>query len=80
MKDRTERLPVPLVADRLNTTPLNVLMHIKRGLLRAVEKEGAWLVDVRSLDELLAKTGGGKAETACSSGCARNHACGGGCG
>lgn len=78
MKERTARMPIPLVADKLKTTPLNVLMHIKHGLLRAVEEEGAWLVDVRSLDELLAKTGG-KAEAVCRSGCAGKHACSGGC-
>jgi hypothetical protein len=79
MKEHTERLPISLVAERLNTTPLNVLMHIKRGLLQAVEEDGIWLVDVQSLDELLAKTGGGKAEDVCTSGCSQKHTCGGGC-
>jgi hypothetical protein len=54
-------------------------MHIKRGLLQAVEEDGIWLVDVQSLDELLAKTGGGKAEDVCTSGCSQKHTCGGGC-
>ncbi len=79
MKERTERLSIAMVAEKLNTTPLNVFMHIKRGLLQAVEEEGIWLVDVQSLDELLARTGGSKAEDVCSSGCSQKHACGGGC-
>jgi hypothetical protein len=79
MNQRTEKLPIARVAKKLNTTPLNVLMHIKRGLLQAVEEDGIWLVDVQSLDELLAKTGGGKAEDVCTSGCSQKHTCGGGC-
>ncbi|MBE0575935.1 MAG: hypothetical protein IH613_08560 [Desulfuromonadales bacterium] len=79
MKEHTERLPILLVAEMLNTTPLNVLMHIKRGLLQAIEEDGLWLVDIQSLDELIAKTGGSKAENICTSDCSQKHACGGGC-
>ena len=79
MKEQTGKLPIPEVAEKLNTTPLNVFMHIKRGLLRATEEDGTWLVDVQSLDELMAKTGGSKAEDVCASGCSKKHACGGGC-
>lgn len=79
MKERTGRLPIPEVAEKLNTTPLHVFMHIKRGLLQATEEDGTWLVDVQSLDELMAKTGGSKAEGVCASGCSQKHACGDGC-
>jgi hypothetical protein len=64
----------------LQTTHLNVLMHIKRGLLTGVEEESGWMIEQHSLDELLAKTGGVKATDVCTSGCAKKHACGGGCG
>lgn len=79
MQGERERLPIPIVAEKLNTTPLNVLMHIKRGLLRGVEAEGVWLIEAHSLDELLAKTGGNKAVDLCASGCAKKQACNGGC-
>ncbi len=63
----------------LQKTPLNILMHIKRGLLRGVEEDGQWQVEKTSLDALMAKTGGGKGHDVCASGCAPKHACGGGC-
>lgn len=74
-----EIVPIKVVAELLNTTPLNVLMHVKRGILNGVEKEGGWVVDKDSLDDLIAKTGGSKADDVCASGCAKKHACGGGC-
>ncbi|MGK2907287.1 MAG: hypothetical protein ACSLFH_13230 [Desulfuromonadales bacterium] len=79
MQKEKEKLPIPVVAEKLNTTPLNVLMHIKRGLLQGVEEDGIWLVDVQSLEALLTKTGGSKAEDLCASGCTKKHACSGGC-
>ena len=79
MKDKTTGLPLSVVAEQLNSTPLNVLMHIKRGMLAGVEEDGRWLVDSHSLDALLATTGGSKVEDVCASGCAKKHACGGSC-
>jgi hypothetical protein len=72
-------LSIEDTARMLNTTPLNVLMHVKRHLLEGVEVDGTWMVDARSLETLLAKTGGSKGEAVCASGCAKNHACGSGC-
>jgi len=72
-------LPIADVAKALQTTPLNVLMHIKRGLLEGVETDGSWQIRRASLEALLAKTGGSKAADLCASGCAQKHACGGGC-
>ena len=72
-------MPIATVAEKLNTTPLNVLMHIKRGLLQGVEDDGAWLVDSQSFVALLAKTGGSKVEDVCASSCGKKHACSGGC-
>lgn len=68
-------------ASRLQTTPLNVLMHLKRGLLQGVElEEGGWEVDAESLAALQTQTGGVKAEGVCASGCSRKHSCGSSCG
>ena len=73
------KLPISIVAEKMNTTPLNVLMHIKRGMLKGVEEDGLWMIDGQSLEALMAKTGGSKAEDVCASGCAKRHACSSGC-
>ena len=80
MPGQTAMLSITEVARLMQTTPLNTLMHIKRGLLEGVEKDGVWLVERASLEALLARTGGGKASAICAGGCASKHACGGGCG
>ena len=72
-------LPIKEVAQMLQTTPLNILMHIKKGLLKGVEEEGSWLIERTSLEIFLKKTGGVKAADVCATGCAERHACGGGC-
>ena len=75
----SQMISVEEAAQTLQTTPLNVLMHLKRGLLIGVEGERGWLIEQESLAALVAKTGGGKADDVCASGCAKKHACGGGC-
>ncbi len=79
MKEQGERLSIAVVAEKMKTTPLHVLMHIKRGLLTGIEEDSGWLIDGESLDALLAKTGGSKAGDVCASDCAKKHACSGGC-
>lgn len=74
-----EKVPISVVAETLNTTPLNVLMHVKRGLLDGTEEEGGWMIVKASLEALVSKTGGSKADDICASGCAKKHLCGGGC-
>jgi len=74
-----QMISITETAKRLQTTPLNILMHIKRGLLKGVEQDGVWLIEQASLDALLQKTGGVKASDVCASGCSKKHACGGGC-
>jgi hypothetical protein len=64
-------------AETLGTTPLNILMHIKRGLLLGVEGDGGWLVEPASLAALMRKRKAGEVADVCLGGCAR-HA--GGCG
>jgi hypothetical protein len=80
MTEHTETLPIAEVAQLLHTTPLNVLMHIKRGLLQGSEGEGGWQIERASLESFLAATGGVKEPGVCTAGCAAKHACGGGCG
>lgn len=80
MTEHIETLPIAEVAQRLQTTPLNVLMHIKRGLLQGCEGEDGWQIERASLEVFLAATGGVKATGVCATGCAAKHACGGSCG
>ncbi len=70
-------VPIARVAEELGSTPLNVLMYIKRGLLVGEEIDGQWQVETRSLSELLRRRLAGNAPAVCRSACAR-HA--GGCG
>ena len=67
--------PVAEVAQRLGTTPLNVLMHIKRGLLIGVEREDGWLVAPESLATLIQQRAAGELPAVCQSGCSKNHGC-----
>jgi len=46
-------------ARELGTTELNVLLHIKRGLLAGREVDGAWHVVRTGLDTLRARRGAG---------------------
>lgn len=69
-----EFLPLPLAAQRLGTTPLNVLMHIKRQLLTAEERDGQWFVEVASLQALQAAQGT-TAKSLCRSQCAASGGC-----
>ncbi|GEM_PF-633257 len=64
-------LSLEQAAEILGSTPLNVLMHIKRGLLVGAEQEGGWLVALASLTALLEKRCQGEAPVVCSSGCAK---------
>ena len=75
MDIQTEKVPLEEAARRLQTTPLNILMHIKRGLLRGEEKDDLWEIDAASLAALQEKTGGGKAADVCASGCSKRHNC-----
>jgi hypothetical protein len=73
----THWLALEQAAEQLGTTPLNVLMHVKRGLLVGAVREGEWLVQPDSLAELLRKRSGGEVPAVCQSGCGRKA---GGCG
>ena len=75
--DTEQWLPMTQAAKKLGTTQLNVLMHIKRGLLVGVEREDVWWVDPDSLAVLLRKRTEGTLPAVCSGGCAQKA---GGCG
>ncbi len=68
-----EKIPLSEAATRLGSTPLNVLMHIKRELLAAEEIDGSWFVDSASLEEFLARREEAPQESVCKSSCA--HKC-----
>lgn len=73
-------LPLVSAAEQLGSTPLNVLMHIKRGLLVGREGAAGWLVDADSLGALLARRQAGAAPTVCRSGCGKPARSCGNCG
>ena len=67
------KIPVADVAMQMKTTPLNVMMHIKRGLLAGEEIEGAWFVPADSLASYLEQAGGAAHGSLCHSSC--QHGC-----
>lgn len=67
-------LPLAAAAQRLGTTPLNVLMHIKRQLLLAEERDGQWYVDPASL-QALQDAQGETAKSLCRSQCSSSGGC-----
>lgn len=74
----SELLSVAAVANVLKTTPLNVLMHIKRGLLSGEEVDGVWYVLATSLDNYLLNTEGAAHGSLCKRHC--KHHCSSSCG
>jgi len=52
-------------AKRMKNTPLNVLMHIKRGLLCGEEINGSWFVEMTSLESYLLKSENSSSGSVC---------------
>ncbi len=75
MTTKIEKLSVAEVATSMKTTPINVMMHIKRGLLAGEEIDGAWYVPADSLASYLSDPARGNTGSVCK---AKSH-CGGGC-
>lgn len=69
----TEKITLEEAATRLGSTPLNVLMHIKRKLLAGVEIDGSWFIEVASLQEFLISRDDSPQESVCQSSC--SHKC-----
>lgn len=67
-------LPLETATQQLGTTPLNVLMHIKRRLLVAEDRDGQWYVDSASLTALQLDKGGAD-KSLCRSQCAASGGC-----
>ena len=63
-------------AEQLGNTPLNVLMHLKRGLLAGTVVEGTWLIAPDSLAALVQKRREGEVPAVCQSGCGKAGGCG----
>ena len=80
MNERQPTIALADVAVQLQTTPLNVLMHIKRGLLEATELDDVWMIDPQSLQAFVEKHDGQKAADVCNSGCSKAHSFGSSCG
>lgn len=80
MNLQDSRLEIAAAARLMQTTPLNILMHIKRGLLKGSEQDGVWLIERASLEALLASPGGGTANVVCTGGCTGKSTCGSQCG
>ena len=79
MNTTIDRLPIQEVAQALGTTPLNVLMHIKRGYLEGVEEEGGWTISGESLMVFMARDSGRKRQFVCATSCSKGAGCGGSC-
>jgi hypothetical protein len=75
MTAQVVKLTVAEVATTMKTTPINVMMHIKRGLLAGEEIDGAWYVPADSLASYLSDTSRGSNGSVCK---AKSH-CGSGC-
>jgi len=74
-----QMIPINEAARMLHSTPMNVLMHVKKGLLTGVETSIGWEISLSSIEALLAKTDAARTDVVCESGCAKKHQCGGGC-
>ena len=69
----SDKIDLDEAATRLESTPLNVLMHIKRDLLAGEEIDGSWFVDVASLENFLASREDSPKVNVCESSC--SHKC-----
>lgn len=79
MKSSNRDLTLQEVTTTLETTPLNVLMHIKRGLLVGTEEADGWRIPAASLESFISRTGGQKARLIGGHGCGKAGGCGGSC-
>jgi len=75
MTATVEKLSIAEVATAMKTTSLNVMMHIKRGLLVGEEIDGVWYIPADSLASYLSQPERGSNVSVCK---AKSH-CGSGC-
>lgn len=75
-----EHISLAVAAAQLQTTPLNVLMHVKRGLLRGTEELDGWQIETASLQELQQRRLEQGTVPVCRKGCGAAGGCGSACG
>lgn len=73
---KEEMVTVDAAATAMQTTVLNVMMHIKRRLLEGQELDGSWYVSAASLAAFLAQGDRQAGQVVCRTGCAAKK---GGC-
>jgi len=73
--DKKQWFTLAQAAETMGSTPLNVLMHLKRGLLVGEEYADGWRVEAQSLADLIRKRGETGTPTLCASGCSKTHGC-----
>ncbi len=73
-------LTLSKTAQLLKTTQVNVLMHVRKGLLDQVEKDGLWYVTIDSFETFVSQNGIRKSDSVCASGCGKHASCGSSCG
>ncbi len=71
-----EGISVADVAKALNTTPVNVLLLLKRGLLSGQEVDGVWYVGKESFAAFREKPIADQGPAPCRSACSRASQCG----
>jgi len=54
MMSTSNHIPLDVAARKTHTTTLNLLMHIKRGLLPATEDQGQWCINEADLNTFIA--------------------------
>lgn len=74
-EDSREFIPVEEAARVLATTPLSVLMRLRRKVLEGREVEGRWFVVRESLERLQAEGSDADAEPLCRSHCTAKGGC-----
>ncbi|MFO7765687.1 MAG: hypothetical protein R6V33_04585 [Pelovirga sp.] len=67
-----KQIPLEIAAGKAGTTTLNLLMHIKRGLLSAAEHQGCWFINEAELNAFIAdKRKADSADLCVHSGCGK---------
>ena len=80
MTQENALLSLSKTAQLLKTTQVNVLMHVRKGLLDQVEKDGRWYVTINSFEQFVSENGIRKSDSVCAAGCGRHASCGSSCG
>lgn len=74
-QDTLRFIPLSTAAEQLQTTPLHLLMHVKRGVLVGRETPDGWQVDADSLAVLVLRRADGEGVSVCASTCGKAGGC-----